>query len=88
MTTSASDSLSKRVWTLVSSAVPLAQVDVRADEVTGTADITLCLVDDTWENQARAIDRMVELRGEVLDEWAIGYRFMRAALPPAPPATA
>lgn len=47
MTTSASDSLSKRVWTLVSSAVPLAQVDVRADEVTGTADITLCLVDDT-----------------------------------------
>lgn len=32
MTTPASDSLAKKVWTLVSSAVPLAHLDIRADE--------------------------------------------------------
>lgn len=54
----------------------LRQLQIMADHVTGTANIEICLEDNTWESQTRAIERMIEIRDMFLDEISISYVFV------------
>lgn len=47
-----------------------------ADEIDGTAHIEIQLRDNSWPEQSRAIDKMLELRTMFLDELAIDYIFV------------
>ena len=50
-------------------------VTIWGDELSGSADISIVLAEDSWAAEERAIDRMVEVREMFLDDIAIDYRF-------------
>lgn len=56
----------------------VSTVRIWADELTETARIQICLREATWEAQARAIDKMLELRGMFLDDLSFDYYFVDA----------
>lgn len=56
----------------------LSYAQVVGDPLTETAEITLQLSDDTWTEQSRAIDKMIELRSMFLGELGIDYHFVRS----------
>ncbi|MGO4600380.1 hypothetical protein [Terrabacter sp. 2YAF2] len=53
----------------------LASVSIAADELTATAEIAIVLRDQSWAEEERAIDKMVEIRGMFLDDLSFDYRF-------------
>lgn len=53
----------------------LLRLDVFADEIDMTAHIEIFLRDDSWAEQSRAIDKMIELREMFIEDISIGYRF-------------
>lgn len=56
----------------------LRSVVVRGDSRIGTADVELALTDFSWDEQSRAIDKMLEVREIFLEELAISYHFTEA----------
>lgn len=53
----------------------LEAVTIWSDEVSATADISIVLLNQAWDAEARAIDKMIEIREMFLDDLAIDYRF-------------
>lgn len=54
----------------------LSRLYVYADEGNGSIYVEIFLADNTWDEQARTIDKMIELREMFLDELAVDYRFV------------
>lgn len=54
----------------------LHRLDVYSDPTDGTAFLEIFLQDDSWAEQSRAIDKMIEIRGMFMDELSIEYRFV------------
>ncbi|MGB3258431.1 MAG: hypothetical protein WBA72_10645 [Ornithinimicrobium sp.] len=54
----------------------LRQLTVLGREDTGEAEVTVCLRDDTWAAQERAIDKIIAVRELFMDEVALDYHFL------------
>ncbi len=54
----------------------LRSLDILGDEMDGTAFLQICLAEDTWDAQTRAVDKMLEIREIFLDELSVEYRFI------------
>lgn len=54
----------------------LRQLAVFGDPGNLSARIEICLEENSWAEQTRAIDRMLELRRMFLDEISIDYAFL------------
>ena len=50
-------------------------VTIWGDGLSGTADISIVMVDASWATEERAIEKMVEVREMFIDDVAIDYRF-------------
>jgi len=57
--------------------VDLRALRVTGDSVTETGHIEIVLTKDTWEDQARAIDHMIEIRQMFIDDISLSYEFVR-----------
>lgn len=53
----------------------LLALNVFGDPTDMSAEVEIYLRDNSWDEQTRAIDLMIELREMYLDELAISYRF-------------
>ena len=53
----------------------LRSVRIWSDELSGTADISIVLADESWDAESRAIERMLQVREVFLDELSFDYRF-------------
>jgi hypothetical protein len=58
--------------------VELQALRVTGDSVSESCHVEIVLCKDTWEEQARAIDHMVEIRQMFIDDVALSYEFIRA----------
>lgn len=56
----------------------LAALSVAGDRVNGSAHIEIVLQDNSWTQQSRAIDKMIELRAMFMDEISLSYSFSGA----------
>ena len=56
----------------------LQSVRVLLDDHDSSADVAIGLRNDVWEEQSRAIDKMIEIREMFMDEVAMEYHFVRA----------
>lgn len=54
----------------------LRQLTVLGREDTGEAEVAVCLRDDTWGAQERAIDQILAVREMFMDEVAMEYHFL------------
>lgn len=54
----------------------LEQLTVAGRSQTGEADVEICLLEDTWDEQSRAIDQVLIVREMFLNELSISYRFI------------
>lgn len=54
----------------------LRQLVVFGDALSETARIEICLTENTWSEQTRVIERMLELRAMFLDELSLDYLFV------------
>ena len=57
--------------------VKLQALRVTGDSLSETGHVEIVLAEDTWENRARAIDHMVEVRSMFIDEISLSYHFVR-----------
>lgn len=60
---------------LSSSGVRLVRIYSDPDDQ--TAEVEICLAEDTWEKRNRAIHGMVELREMFMEDLSLEYRFIR-----------
>lgn len=56
--------------------VDLHALRVSGDELTQSAHIEICLAKDTWGEQQRAIDHMIEIREMFIEDVSIDYVFI------------
>lgn len=56
----------------------LSRLYIYGDESDASAFVEIFLENDTWEEQTRAVDKMIELRQMFLDDVSIDYRFLDA----------
>lgn len=54
----------------------LRQLAVFGDPLTGSARIEIVLAENSWDEQTRAIDKMLELRLMFLEELSFEYDFL------------
>lgn len=54
----------------------LQSLHVRGHEADGTAFVEICLAENSWDEQSRVIDTMLEIREMFFDELSIEYRFI------------
>lgn len=53
----------------------LEQLTVHGDVANESAEVEICLIDNTWDEQTRVIDLMIDLRLMFMDEISVSYRF-------------
>lgn len=58
--------------------VDLERLRVTSDALSESAHVQIALAKDTWDEQARAIDHMIEIRLMFMDDVALSYEFVRA----------
>lgn len=54
----------------------LERVAVVGDDRISTAEVEITLSDNSWDEQQRAIDKMIDVRGMFLGEVSISYCFL------------
>jgi len=57
--------------------VDLYALRVSGDERTESAHVEIVLNKETWDEQQRAIDHMIEVRGMFIEEISLDYVFIR-----------
>jgi len=57
--------------------VDLHALRVSGDERTESAHVEIVLNKETWDEQQRAIDHMIEVRGMFIEEISLDYVFIR-----------
>jgi len=57
--------------------VDLEALRVTGDELSESAHVEIVLARDTWEQQQRAIDHMVDVRLMFIDDLSLDYVFLR-----------
>lgn len=57
--------------------VDLEALRVSGDELSGSAHVEIVLSKDTWEQQQRAIDHMIDIRLMFIDDLSLDYVFLR-----------
>lgn len=55
----------------------LRALEIQGSEASAAADVTITLASDTWDEQCRAIERVLEAVEMFSDEIVVDYRFTR-----------
>jgi hypothetical protein len=53
----------------------LRRLEIEGDHVSGTAHLTICLTEDSWEHRGMALEKLLDIRVMFIDELAMEFSF-------------